>query len=274
MSEPASIRDFDSPADRIKAHRQADSRGVLLVEGPADKRLLTRVASERLVAFICGTRNNVKEVLSRTRDIAVDRVAGLIDRDFDDYYEMECSPDPLMFTFSGADLEAHLIEGPWFEDLLEEIASIEKVQALGGMPRVREMVTYPARCVGLLRRGNAVHGWGVDFVQVDFLRKVNSQTLELDVDGLKSSVRGRLTRDHADTFAEVCRAFGRVGDDDLYRGKDALSVLSKGLARAIATTRGVEPTSLEAALRLSADGRLLASTPFNEICTALDGSGK
>ena len=232
------------------------------------------MAGERLVAFICGTRNNVKEVLSRTREIAVDRVAGLIDRDFDDYYEMECSSDPLMFTFSGADLEAHLIEGPWFEDLLEEIGSIEKVQALGGMYRVREMVTYPARCVGILRRGNAVHGWGVDFVKIDFLRKVNSQTLELDVEGLKSSVRGRLNGEHADTFAEVCRALGSVGDEDLYRGKDALGVLSKGLARAIATTRGVEPASMGVALRLSADERLLASTPFDDICMALDGRGE
>lgn len=269
MSRAGSLREYDNLADRLKAHRQADARGILMVEGPADRRLLARVSQGRWAIFICGTRSNVKKEMLQAHSLRLERVAGLIDRDFDDYYDSKCSSDSRLFTFETADLEAHLIDGPWFEDLVAEFCSDDKVTALGGVDHVRQLVTDPARRLGIYRRANACQGWGVDFVGLKFVRKVSAQSLVLDVDALIAAVRSRVPREHLPGFAEACGDARQPTVETLYRGKDALEVLAKGLSRALSSLRGVDGSSLEAALRLSADERLLASAPFRDISAAL-----
>src|SRR5690242_3355643 len=101
------LRGFDRLADRLRLHRQVDDRPIAVVEGPADARFLERVIPDgALAVFEAGSRD---EVLSAAQELAqspIDRVACVVDRDFDDEVaEAEASGWPVA-PYDGGDLEA------------------------------------------------------------------------------------------------------------------------------------------------------------------------
>ncbi|WPF80719.1 hypothetical protein SANBI_001941 [Sanguibacter sp. 4.1] len=262
----ATLRALDSVADRIKQHRQADPRGILVVEGDSDRRLLSRVFPERWVVFIAGTRDSVPTVIERLQALELRRFAGLVDRDFDSLVStVEASGLPV-FSYQEADLEAALIIGPWFELFLPEYASAEKVTNAGGADSVRQKIVNIASVVGAARRANAINSWGVDFDKLNFSRKLREKDLSFEHESFSQAVVGRVgSKDPDAVLAELRACASAPGARNGFRGKDALEVLRKGLKRVYGSRTIEHYEDLAGALRLSANSRLEEVSPFPAI---------
>jgi hypothetical protein len=124
---PQSIRELDSLPDRIKLHRQADRRGILVVEGPSDERFIQRLLPQRWALFPAGSRNIVISTLQDIEELRVDRVAGLVDQDFDGVAQAARDRDLPIYWYENADLEAFLFLSPALENVLAELASEKKL---------------------------------------------------------------------------------------------------------------------------------------------------
>lgn len=264
-----SLRDFDCLEDRVRLHRQVDKRPVLIVEGLGDKRFVSRLIRDRWTVFIAGTRSSV---LTAAKDLSGPSllVAGLVDRDFDLAFEAAASVSPNIFSWSQADLESELIESSAFDALIEEFASIEKLESFGGKREVHRHVTAAAKKIGRVRVLNADKNWGLSFDSVDASTKLVKGSLELQLDRYCQAL---LSKGGGENFSAIesdlsaqLKEFSdpRVG---LYKGRDALSVLGAGLRRLIATysSAQVDVEILERALRLAADDSLKVEPPLSEV---------
>jgi hypothetical protein len=188
----SSLAGYDVLADRIRQSRQADRRGVLVVEGSSDKRLLTRLTGKQWAIFPAGTRNLVPAAVRGALALGVTRIAGLVDRDFDDYFdEIQSTGDPI-YSYAEADLEALLVRGPWFELLVDELGSEEKISRAGGASSLRPIVVGVAGVIGVVRRANAQRNWGLNFEELNFVNKVNAQNLQLATVNLAAAIAGHL----------------------------------------------------------------------------------
>lgn len=268
-----SLRAYDSVSDRIRQHRQADSRGILVVEGPSDKRLIDRSSNRRWAIFPAGTRDEVPLTVQRASDLGVGRIAGIIDRDFDNFVERWS--EVAIYTYEEADLEAFLVRGPWFASLIEELGSEAKIASGGGVETLRSLAIGLAGVVGLVRRANAEQGWGIDFERLDFARKIDARTLRLAIDRLCAAVQGQL----AD--AQHRREIGRIIADvdpqldrgqGSFRGRDALDVVKIALQRVYGSRSGVDTETLAGSLRLAVGAELLELDPMRAVARVLEGA--
>lgn len=262
-----SLREYDRLPDRIRHSRQSDQRGVVVVEGPSDKRLLDRISEKRWATFPAGTRDEVVATVSGALELGVAKVVGLIDRDFDDLADSLSDTDLPIVTFDEADLEAALIRGEYFDHLVSEIASSKKVASNGGISELRRLAITFATLIGSIRRQNAIHGWGINFDSVELHQRVDSSTLSLKSSGfcaVVSRVSGGAispakVKEILDTVAPYPPEAGN------FRGKDALILVQVALKRRWGEMRIENWEVLPAMLRLTVDSRILDSTPFTEI---------
>jgi hypothetical protein len=273
-----SLRDFDRIADRIRQHRQVDKRPVAIGEGPSDRRFVDRVLPRGSVSFFeAGTRSEVLNTAQEVAAMGVDRVAGVVDRDFDDVVaELEQGGSPVV-TYDDADLEAMLWWSRALDDVLEEIGSETKLRSFGGPAAVRSVVAEIARPIQRLRRANALHGWGLPFDSLDLRQRMKVSSLEMSIQSLCDALwdpdagieRAELYA-AAEGFEECqCPATGRA----LIRGRDALAVTGVLLRRAIGSLshQQAHPDRLSEALRLRATEATVGGTAWRQKVTAMLG---
>jgi hypothetical protein len=272
-----SIRDYDSIADRIRLHRQADRRGILVIEGESDERFIERLAPGRWAFFRAGTRNVVISTVEEVTSLEVERVAGLIDQDFDGIVSKLGGRGLPIFSYDNADVESYLFMTPASTYLIEELASAGKLGTYGGPDAVRRVAISVAHEIAALRISNATNGWGLPFDNVDLAKKVDRNTLSLKrtsycqalTENLREAVHHTylcdIIEDHLDSIA-------RLQKPPYFRGKDALAVVGVALKSKIGNAdSGVTGFEhLAGVLRLSAPSSLVTAPPFPEIAAEID----
>ncbi|WP_071620974.1 DUF4435 domain-containing protein [Nocardiopsis dassonvillei] len=252
-SKSPSLRSHDRVAQRIRSHSGATNKPFLVVEGKADRNLIIDASNKAWEVFIAGTRNKVYDVVVEAKSVGVKVIAGLIDRDFDDYYDSISVTGVPIFTYPEADLESVLINGDPFDRLIREYASEEKLEKAGGVEEVRESCKSTARMLGVFRRYNFQYGWGVNFENINFSRKIDKSDLVVPLEHLENLVRGGLEcRDHHGQLDSVILQFQDLHQSSLFRGKDALEVVKVALQKKIASHNIQDASFLASALRLSA----------------------
>jgi hypothetical protein len=267
----SSLREFDRVADRIRLHRQVDSRSVVVVEGPSDRRLVTGVIPEdAVVVFEGGTRDAVLAAARELVALQMDRLACVVDRDFDDAVAQAHAEGLPVVAYDGADLEEMLVHSPAMHRMLGELGSEEKLADFVGV----EAVIQRAREVGLpvarLRRGSANEGWALVFDAVDVYARVDKDSLELNVTGLCMALRATVEEETvSQADLEMTAADGEVVDcprtgRPLVRGRDLLTVVSVALRRVVGTRTKARsaPDLLEEVLRSSIDLDWLRGTDW------------
>lgn len=262
-----SLRDYDSVSNRIRHSRQSDDRPVLVVEGPSDLRFFERIGTGRWAIYPAGTRNAVATQVEEVISLGVDRVAGLMDRDFDNFVS-ECVDAGLpVVSFDEADLEACLLNTDCFIDVVQELASAKKLAQRGGVESLRQLAVQLAMLVGAVRTENALHGWGIDFESIDLIRRIDTGSLSLKLDGF-SAVASRCAAGDVEvaTIRTILETARDAAPDSLrFRGKDALLVVQLALKRHYGDMRIEDEAVLPAMVRLRADSRLLELAPFVEL---------
>jgi len=268
----SSLAKYDRIADRMRQHRQADKRGLLVVEGPSDKRLINRVSNKRWAVFPAGTRNNVASVVRDADALNLSRVAGLIDRDFDSHYDESKSAGLQIFTYEEADLEAVLVRGPWFEGIVDELGSEDKIRDAGGASSLRPIVIGIAGVIGIVRRENARRGWGLDFERLEFEKKVDAKSLQLAVPRLADAIAGKLDDSQSRVLVRELLADASDCEDRgpaSFRGRDALEVVGVAFRRVYGNTPSLSGDTLGGTLRLHASEELFEMAPFPELVSFL-----
>jgi hypothetical protein len=262
-----SLQPHDRLADRIRLHRQADARPVVVGEGEADRRFIDRVLSAGTVAFfIAGTRDIVLETGRDVAALGMDHIACVVDRDFDDVVAAAEAEGLPVVAYDNADLESMLWGSPILDDVVDEIGSAQKLHALGGVTAVRQAATDAVRPLQRLRRANAVHGWGLPFDTLDLRRKVSMTSLTMGnqslCDALWSGDLGIAKGQLYEAAASYPEATCPVTGLPLVRGRDALAALGVVLRRAAGNLsfQDAHPNRLSEMVRLRATEAALAST--------------
>lgn len=265
-----SLRNYDSVADRIRHSRQSDKRSVVVVEGPSDQRLLDRLTAKRWAIYPAGTRNVVIDSVERALKLGIDRLAGLIDRDFDDAADSAASKGLPIVSYEEADLEAALMMHDWFDAMILELASPQKLAENGGVAALREAAVKMATQVGAVRRENTLQSWGISFKKLELHKRVSSDSLELNAKGFSSVVArsSGISEKVIESLVSTTKTFPPPPGS--FRGKDALIVVQVALKRKFATKRIEDSDVLPAMLRLGVDHRLLEITPFPALLEQLD----
>lgn len=254
-----SIRGIDHVEDllsRLRLDGAVRNSGACVVEGEVDARVYDNLLGDREVTFFpIDGRNNVLRCAEKLREMYLEGVICIADRDFDDC-AVERADDLFLVFTDNADLEAMLFHSPALERFLLEWASDSKMQQLGGCEPLRSIITDALEPVSRLRRGNSLKRAGLSFDDLDLTAVFNKDDLALNQVGLVA----RLARVSNCTAPEIERLLTEspipVCADTgarLVRGKDCLAVLSVALRRLIANCSSHEatPQLLERALRLA-----------------------
>lgn len=263
------LRQADRLADRIRLHRQLDPRPTVVVEGTTDERFVDRVIPREASLFSAGTRD---EVIRAARDISavgLDRVACVLDRDFDDALAAAESDATLpLVPYDDADLEAMLWWTPILEDIVAEVGSREKLIRFGGIDTLRETSLATVQPLQRLRRASALHQWGLAFDRLDLRRRINAKTLTLGTQSLCDALwhadlgigKNDLYEAASDFPEAVCPTTGR----QLVRGRDAIAVVGVALRRRVGNLSyaGAEAERIAEIMRLRASDGDLAGTAW------------
>lgn len=242
-----SLRELDRVEDRIRQHRQVDSRPVLIVEGPDDLLVLKHHVKVETI-FPGDGKKNVLRAVAALREWSTPGVRAVVDADFDE----EVSDDQVM-TYEARDLEGMLIELGVLDLVLEHRGSAEKLDAAGGVVAVRKDLVSKAMFIAKLRAANARDSWGLPFDHVDVASKTDRRTMALDAGRYCSALiaAGRALVD-LDTLLSA-------GDADLSdhrgpRGRDVVSLAGVALRHHVGTLpkAACEESGLSAQLRSSA----------------------
>lgn len=272
----SSLRLFDKLADRLRLHRQADSRPIIVVEGESDRRLLQGVLGrDTAPVFVGGCRSDVLSVAAAMVDMGVDRVVCLVDRDFDDTVQAGIDAGLPLVAYDGADLEDMLMGSPAAPRAIEELASDAKLMRYG-VDSLLERVRDQAQPLGRLRRANAQNSWGLVFDSIDLRSKVDKSTLELDVlalcMALTATTADRVSADELKVVASegssvACPRTGRR----LLRGRDQLAFVGVALRKLVGTRprEQIDPEFLGAVLRAAANPDWLRASQWYRRIIAL-----
>lgn len=179
----ASIKSFDRVADRIRQHRQADTRPVIVVEGPTDARFLRAGFEDEYVIFPTGTRSTAIETTEQLVAWGIRGAACVVDRDFDDSVAQREARGFPVFPYENADLEAMVSKTDAFSLMIHEIGSENKIKDSGGPGALASLVQEVVVPVARLRAANCRNGWGLAFDKVDLSSKVALRTLVFNLSG-------------------------------------------------------------------------------------------
>lgn len=251
----SSLQKYDRLADRIRLHRQADKRPIVVVEGPSDQRLIQDLEGDSVTTFVAGTRSAVLITAEGTVALGVKRVACLVDRDFDDEVATAEAAGLPVLAWDGADLEDMLLDSPAGARVIEELSSDTKLQLAGGAVAILDRARSQLLPLARLRRANAQHSWYLTFDAVDLTKKIERSSLELQVTSLCSALATRdcgaaatdiheAARSHP---ASTCPRSARY----LIRGKDICAFLAVALRSVLGdwSRGGVSPEAIAGGLR-------------------------
>lgn len=266
--DPLTLRDgLDLTADlldRMRQDRQVHVVPNLVVEGDSDRHLLIHCASQKIRAFVAGSRSRVVETARRADAAELRHVTCLVDRDFDDLGIDPSVPNCLVFT-DNADIEAMLYHSGAFDRLLDAFADDERLQRFGGSARVRRVVEDLLAPLSVLRRENALRGWDLSFRKVGIAGLVVGDEPRLEVATLLTALSSRCEQVSSEELRSClssesprCPVSGRI----LLRGHDILQAVTALLRIRLASSPARVPKweHLEKSLRLTASRTDIEST--------------
>jgi hypothetical protein len=275
-----SIRQYDSPADRIRQHRQVDHRPVILTEGPNDKYLLEDSFGHKFAVFPAGTRNIAIDAAVRLASWNTRQFACVVDRDFDDVVANAEVQIAHIHAYENADLEAMLIGIGALRRMLLELGSADKLTAFGGLEALKEALFSIVLPAAVLRRANYEQGWGLVFDAVDLASRIERRTLKFNLNGYCTSLSQTVANDPSARvlleYATGVRAISQQphcprGVSPYFRGKDFLAGVGVALRSLIGScVKSIaEADHLDKVLRLSANGALASSQWADDLVVLL-----
>jgi hypothetical protein len=267
VTDGSSLRTYDRIADRIRLDRQSDRSPALVVEGKSDRTFVRRVLGEDVRVYLGTTRSVVLDTAADVERLGLERVACVVDRDFDDEVRELEDAIGCLVPYDGSDLESMLWSSPTLDVLLEEVASHGKLASFGGSEALRSAATRVLEPLQRLRRASAVRGWGLNFdARLALARKISTRDLSVRVETLCDSLwHPELGVPKADLYAaarefplEPCPRSGLP----LLRGRDALAVAGAALRRLLSsfTSAQSDVDRLEEMLRLAATPSTVSDT--------------
>ncbi|MGW0105743.1 hypothetical protein ACWD0B_10765 [Streptomyces cellulosae] len=178
---PLSLRFYDNLADRIRQHRQADSRPIVIVEGPTDEDFLADTFGEMWVYFSAAGRPNALEAIKSATQAGVRGVFCVVDRDFDEEISSCEAAGVPVITYRNADMEAMFATHDTLRVILSSFGR-EGAEELD-LFAVFEDVAKLTQPVSRLRRASYLNGWGLRFDGVEPADKIDQRTLAFNVVG-------------------------------------------------------------------------------------------
>ncbi|MEU4472925.1 DUF4435 domain-containing protein [Micromonospora sp. NPDC023888] len=240
----ASLKDLDRPADRIRQHRQADKRPVIVVEGPSDQRVLDEAMPNAYPIFPAGNRSVALSTAKQLNEWGMRAFCCVVDRDFDSEVALVEAAGVPVHAYENADLEAMLSKTDGLRRLVEELGSSEKLQKIGGLSALRKILEEIVVPLSRLRSANSQQSWGLPFDDVDLASKISFRDLAFNLQGYCAALsQKRGGRPAARTLIQVAQGSDKAirqlscprGSTPYYRGKDLMAALGVSL-RSIAGT--------------------------------------
>lgn len=259
MPSPSSLFQYDCLADRVRQHRQADTRPIVVVEGVGDEIVLSEVLANVQI-FAAGGREPALLASQQLKAWNLKEWAVVVDNDFDLGGPRAQGLGHRFFPYLEADLEAMLIVLGALDVLLNHLGSQEKLKRLGGSATLRQTVCVNVQVVTALRQASAANRWGLDFEATDLASKIDRTTLEVRVEPY---CRALLSKSDSDaTMANLLTAAEKPPTGDhLFRGRDAVALAGVAL-RVLAGSLAHMPTKVDvlcSSLRNGAGLRLSSS---------------
>ncbi|MEU0176126.1 DUF4435 domain-containing protein [Streptomyces massasporeus] len=263
-SNPLSLRFYDNLADRIRQHRQADTRPIVIVEGPTDEDLLVDTFGEMWVYFSAAGRPNALEAIKATTQAGVRNVFCVVDRDFDeDVSACERAGIPIV-AYRNADMEAMLATEDTLKVVLRSFGreGVEELDLAAILDHVAEL-TQP---ISRLRRANHLNGWGLNFDETEPADKIDQRTLVFNIVGYCQAL-SRASNDPPDLATLISVASGKTairmpscphGVKYYFNGKDFAAILGVFLRKKLGalSKSQTERRHVSAIVRSSASGRV------------------
>ncbi|MCX4396049.1 DUF4435 domain-containing protein [Streptomyces sp. NBC_01767] len=264
------MKDLDSLADRVRLHRQGDSRNVVIVEGVSDKRILQRSFSESdVVYFPAGSRPVALEAAKKLTLWRQEYFICVVDRDFDDEVSnvSRANRKIPLHPYDNADLEGMLTVAGAAGDLVSEFGSADKIKDLGGAQQVLQKTYSLIEPISRLRRANYENNWGLAFDRVEIASKIDRKTFALKVqsycaalDSTSDQSPGQAVLLEYAKGTKEARSAPKCprGTVPYFRGRDFLGALSAALCGYCGSRRpqSVEPEHLASILRLAGSAHL------------------
>jgi hypothetical protein len=232
-----SLQDLDPVEDllaRLRLDHEARRRGVAIVEGPTDERVLSKALTlDRRRLFPVGGRVNL---LRCAGSLEVERMSGIVcvaDRDFDDADERWEKSTTVVF-YDGADLEAMIVESEALDRLLEEWASKGKLERVGGANGVRKLLNEKTRPLAILRAANGRDSLGLPFDDLPMMDLFEKSRGDLKMGSMIDRLsHGGVSRDELKECLSGEEPLCRDTHRPLRRGRDLMALLAIMLRRMI-----------------------------------------
>jgi hypothetical protein len=225
----SSLEGFDSLADRIRLHRQADSRRLVIIEGPDDATTLEEVLEETAL-FPANGRFNALAASLQLYGWKMEQWAVVVDRDFDGGGAEVAQLGDRYYPYSEADLEAMLVSMGCLERLLLHHGSGEKLHAAGGASAMVHTMIENSAVLSSLRQANHDNEWGLAFDKTDLAKQVDKDTLAVKVVPYCQALLA--TNPEATTLPILLAAAEQQAEGPhLFRGRDVVTLAGVALRR-------------------------------------------
>lgn len=237
----------------------------LLVEGGTDcsfwKLRFNQSAQCQLV--ICGNKAVVVSSITLLDQLALGKILGVIDDDFDSILGISYASANL-FSTDTHDLETMLVNSTALTNILIELGNSTKISHFEAMAkkRVTDTLVDISLVFGRLRLLNARNNWSVDFSKLSPWKYVDQGTWKLDKAKLFAEFANEIGATPLDVENAVTAEIG-TPPWNIIQGHDALNILAIGLRSALATKQFSEK-DLSRFLRLSYDNAMFQSTALFE----------
>lgn len=237
----------------------------LLVEGGTDcnfwKLHFNKSAQCQLV--ICGNKEVVVSSITLLDQLALGKILGVIDDDFDRLLGISYASINL-FATDTHDLETMLVSSTALNNILIELGDSTRISHFLATKNksVADILVDISLVFGRLRLLNARNKWNVDFSKLSPWKYVDQSTWQLDKAKLFSDFANQIGAMPLDVENAATAEIG-TPPWNIIQGHDALNILAIGLRSALATKQFSEK-DLSIFLRLSYDNAMFQSTALFE----------
>lgn len=250
QSSDCALRRHNNIPGRLFQRSKAENRAVLVVEGPADARLLRQVGVECEIYIAQGRKNVIDTVELMTKE-GVPFAIGVIDSDFltPDYKNGESSD---IYPYDNVDLEAMLVELGALVRVLEEVGSSDKVQEQGGLEKSSQTVIQEAQYWAAIRRLNVEERWDIPFDKYSF-HKYYVHNKPFQFQRKTQELESRICQDVGVSVGELRSKLATREVEGQYSGKDAARVAALMVRSYLGSQGNADPKGdmFMAALRLA-----------------------
>jgi len=225
----STLQSYDAPLDRIRLHREGDSRVIVLTEGAPDRTVLRKLLPSHVQIFPLGTRPVVLDVLRTVLAEGLGPAVAVVDRDFDEAVQIQINGGMPVVPYDNADLESALWATPILEESLAVIGNLNKISAFGGAEKIRSFIDSLLLPLQRLRAANTAQSLGLRFDTIDLRRRIKPGKLTLNIEGLCDSLHSRGGNVSRADLIRIARSYDCPCEPiyglPLFRGKDRLSAL-------------------------------------------------